>query len=188
MNKEDLVALLADMSVEEKVGQLVQIPGVFLEDDSFLTGPGLKMGITEEELSLVGSTLSIVGAKKIRKLQDKAMEKQPHHIPMLFMADIINGYRSVFPIPLAQGCSFDTGIVGRLAQMAARESAADGLHVTFSPMVDLVRDARWGRVMESTGEDAFLNAALGAACVKGYQGDHSFFDYAPFPAVNYAEN
>lgn len=170
MKNEELSALLADMSIEEKIGQLVQIPGAFLEDESFLTGPGLEFGITDEELGMIGSTLSIVGAKKIRKIQDKAMSKQPHHIPMLFMADIINGYRSVFPIPLAQGCSFDTKLVERLAAMSARESAADGLHVTFSPMVDLVRDARWGRVMESTGEDAFLNGALAAATVEGYQG------------------
>ena len=85
------------------------------------------------------------------------MEQHPHHIPLIFMADIINGFRTIFPIPLAQGCTFDPELVEEGAAAAARESAATGLHLTFSPMADLVRDARWGRVMESTGEDAWLN-------------------------------
>lgn len=169
MRTDELKRLLSEMSLEEKIGQMIQIPGYFFED-GHLTGPALKMGLENDDLYLAGSLLSVIGAEKIVSLQKTFMEKQPHHIPMLFMADIINGYRTVYPIPLAQGCSFDPDLAERCASVAARESAASGLHVTFSPMADLVRDARWGRVMESTGEDAYLNGEMAAAMVRGYQG------------------
>lgn len=169
MRTDELKRLLSEMSLEEKIGQMIQIPGYFFED-GHLTGPALKMGLENDDLYLAGSLLSVIGAEKIVSLQKTFMEKQPHHIPMLFMADIINGYRTVYPIPLAQGCSFDPDLAERCASLAARESAASGLHVTFSPMADLVRDARWGRVMESTGEDAYLNGEMAAAMVRGYQG------------------
>lgn len=169
MRTEDLKSLLSQMTLEEKIGQLVQIPGYFFED-GHITGPALNMGLTQEDISLAGSVLSVVGAEKLVKIQKSFMENHPHHIPMLFMADVINGYRTAFPIPLAQGCSFDPETTERCAAIAAREAAASGLHVTFSPMTDLVRDARWGRVMESTGEDPYLNGLMGAAMVRGYQG------------------
>lgn len=169
MRTDELKRLLSEMSLEEKIGQMIQIPGYFFED-GHLTGPALEMGLENEDLYLAGSLLSVIGAEKIVSLQKTFMEKQPHHIPMLFMADIINGYRTVYPIPLAQGCSFDPNLAERCASVAARESAVSGLHVTFSPMADLVRDARWGRVMESTGEDAYLNGEMAAAMVRGYQG------------------
>ena len=169
MRTDELKRLLSEMSLEEKIGQMIQIPGYFFED-GHLTGPALEMGLENDDLYLAGSLLSVIGAEKIVSLQKTFMEKQPHHIPMLFMADIINGYRTVYPIPLAQGCSFDPDLAERCASVAARESAASGLHVTFSPMADLVRDARWGRVMESTGEDAYLNGEMAAAMVRGYQG------------------
>lgn len=168
MRTDELKRLLSEMSLEEKIGQMIQIPGYFFED-GHLTGPALEMGLENDDLYLAGSLLSVIGAEKIVSLQKTFMEKQPHHIPMLFMADIINGYRTVYPIPLAQGCSFDPDLAERCASVAARESAASGLHVTFSPMADLVRDARWGRVMESTGEDAYLNGEMAAAMVRGYQ-------------------
>lgn len=169
MRTDELKRLLSEMSLEEKIGQMIQIPGYFFED-GHLTGPALEMGLENEDLYLAGSLLSVIGAEKIVSLQKTFMEKQPHHIPMLFMADIINGYRTVYPIPLAQGCSFDPDLAERCASVAARESTVSGLHVTFSPMADLVRDARWGRVMESTGEDAYLNGEMAAAMVRGYQG------------------
>ena len=171
MQTSDLKRLLSEMSLEEKIGQMIQLPGYFFED-GHLTGPALEMGLNDDDLYLSGSLLSVVGAEKIIGLQKSFMEKQPHHIPMLFMADIINGYRTVYPIPLAQGCSFDPELAERCAAVAARESTVSGLHVTFSPMADLVRDARWGRVMESTGEDAYLNGEMAAAMVRGYQGDN----------------
>lgn len=169
METTALKSLLSQMSLEEKIGQLIQLPGYFLADGQ-LTGPALSMGLTEEDIRLAGSVLSVVGAETIASRQKAYIENHPHHIPMLFMADIINGYRTVFPIPLAQGCSFDPELSERCASAAARESAASGLHVTFSPMADLVRDARWGRVMESTGEDPYLNGRMAAAMVRGYQG------------------
>ena len=170
MRMQDLKALLADMSLDEKIGQLVQLPGSFVEGD-LDTGPAQAMNLTAEDLRLAGSYLSIVGAEKIRRIQTAYMENHPHHIPLLFMADIINGYRTVYPVPLAQGCTFAPELVEACAAVAARESAASGVQVTFSPMSDLVRDARWGRVMESTGEDPYLNGEMAAAMVRGYQGD-----------------
>ena len=171
MNEKSLRQLLNDLSLEEKIGQLVQLPGYF-RNEGAVTGPAGDMGLTQEDFRLAGSYLSIIGAEKLRKLQTEFMAQHPHHIPLLFMADIINGYRTVFPIPLAQGCTFDPELVREGAAVAARESAAAGIHVTFSPMADLVRDARWGRVMESTGEDPYLNGLMAAAMVRGYQGEN----------------
>ena len=166
MKEAELRKLLNDLTLEEKIGQLVQLPGYF-QNEGAVTGPAGDMGLTQDDLRLAGSYLSIIGAEKIRKLQTEFMARHPHHIPLLFMADIINGYRTVFPIPLAQGCTFDPELVKEGAAIAAREAAAAGIHVTFSPMADLVRDARWGRVMESTGEDPYLNGQMAAAMVRG---------------------
>jgi beta-glucosidase len=158
------------MSLEEKVNQLLQLPG-YCYEDSVSTGPITDLGLTKDSLYQAGSCLSVIGAKKLKQIQDQCLKEQPHHIPMLFMCDIINGYRTVFPIPLAQGATFDPELIHDCAAMAAAESAAAGLHVVFSPMTDLVRDARWGRVMESTGEDTYLNCVMARETVKGYQGD-----------------
>lgn len=166
---KELCALLQEMSPEEKIGQLFQIPPAYYEDGN-VTGPAAELGITQQDLQLAGSCLSVIGAEKLRRLQQEHIANHPHHIPMLFMADIINGYRTVFPIPLAQGCTFDPALVEAGAAIAAREAAASGIHVTFSPMADLCWDARWGRVMESTGEDPYLNGEMAAAMVRGYQG------------------
>lgn len=170
MEKEKLIKLLEDMSLEEKIDQLLQVTSSYYEKEGVITGPENTAGFTEEEIQNAGSVLGGAGAKLLRQIQEKYMEKQPHHIPLLFMADIINGYRTIFPIPLAQGASFNPKLVEGAAAIAAKESAAAGLHLTFSPMVDLVRDPRWGRVMESTGEDAFLNSCFAKAMVEGYQG------------------
>ncbi len=169
MKETALRTLLSEMTLEEKIGQLIQLPGYF-QNEGMATGPAGDMGLTQEDLQLAGSYLSIAGAEKTRKLQTDFMANHPHHIPLLFMADIINGYRTVFPIPLAQGCTFDPDTVEAGAAVAASEAAAAGIHVTFSPMADLVRDARWGRVMESPGEDPCLNGRIAAAMVKGYRG------------------
>ena len=169
MEIQALRQLFSEMSLKEKIGQLVQLPAAF-ENEGMATGPAAEMGLTQEDVQLAGSYLSIIGAEKLKKLQTGYMRRHPHHIPLLFMGDIINGYRTVFPIPLAQGCTFDPETVEDCAAVAAREASASGLHVTFSPMADLVRDARWGRVMESTGEDPYLNGRMAAAMVRGYQG------------------
>ena len=169
MKTSELKALLADMTLEEKIGQLVQLPGEYLEEDR-PTGPESGMDLRPEEITLAGSYLSVVGAEKLRRVQRAHMERHPHHIPLLFMADIINGYRTVFPIPLAQACTFHPALVEDCTAIAAREAAAAGVQVTFSPMADLVRDPRWGRVMESPGEDPLLCGRMAAAMVRGYQG------------------
>lgn len=171
MTLEQIKALLADMSLQEKIGQLLQLTGNFYAQEGLATGPMSDMELTQEQVDCAGSILSTVGAKQLRQIQSAYMERQPHHIPLLFMADVINGFRTVFPIPLAQGCSFDPALSEEMARISAKEAARAGLHVTFSPMVDLVRDARWGRVMESTGEDPYLNRLFCRAMIRGYQGE-----------------
>lgn len=170
MELAKLKELMDDMTFEEKVGQLTQVAGNLYGEDAIVTGLLDYFKISDEALALSGSVLSVHGAEKLVKLQKDNMEKQPHHIPQIFMYDIINGFQTIYPIPLGQGATFRPEMVEKLAHMAGVEGAAAGLHVTFSPMVDLVRDARWGRVMESTGEDPYLNGLMGEAMVKGYQG------------------
>ena len=169
----DIKKLLSEMTLQEKLGQLTQLNAIFFKHDNTadITGPVLRMGISEQDALLSGSTLNFIGAKDMKTIQNIAMEAQPHRIPLLFMQDVIHGYRTIYPIPLAMGCTFDEELVEECARMSAKEAAVSGVHVTFSPMLDLVRDARWGRVMESTGEDPTLNGRLGAAFVRGYQGD-----------------
>ena len=169
MKERDLIALLNDLSLEEKVMQLVQLPGVAYESGAAVTGL-LGSQTPAQTLRLAGSTLGVWGAEKLNRLQKAYMEKHPHHIPLLMMLDVIHGHKTVFPCPLGQGASFDPELAEQAAAVQAREAAADGIHVTFSPMADLSRDARWGRVMESTGEDKYLNGLMAAAMVRGYQG------------------
>lgn len=170
MNEEKIRELMADMSVDEKIGQLLQLLGDVFIGEGFATGPMEEMNLSEDQVKCTGSILSTVGASTLKSIQDKYMETQPHKIPLMFMADVINGYRTAFPLPLAQGCSFNPEIVEGLASIAAKEASRAGVHVNFSPMVDLVRDARWGRVMESSGEDVYLNSEMARAAVRGYQG------------------
>ncbi len=172
MKIADIQKLMNEMSLEEKVGQMVQIPANMLTDGGLITGPTDSIEMNEETVSLVGSILGKTGAADLRKIQNDFMEKHPHHIPLLLMHDVINGLETIFPIPLAQGCTFSPELVEAASRASAKEAAAAGVHVTFSPMLDLVRDARWGRVMESTGEDPWLNGELGRAMVRGYQGDN----------------
>ncbi len=173
MERNDLTDLLNKMTLQEKINQLLQLPGALYQEDSIATGPMAALGVDEENMKLAGSALGYIGAENIIKLQKEYIEHHPHKIPLIFMADIINGYKTIFPIPLAQGCTFDPEIGRKAASVAAAESSAAGLHLTFSPMVDLVRDPRWGRVMESTGEDTYLNALFASAIVRGYQGEDS---------------
>ncbi len=172
MTEKQLKDLLADMSLEEKIGQMVQLTADFYGTDTLITGPMGSVKIDPEEMKLCGTILGTSGAKKLKEIQDQAMAAQPHHIPMLFMLDVINGFQTIFPIPLAQGCSFEPEVAKIGAQIAAKEAAASGLHVTFAPMADLVRDARWGRVMESPGEDPYLDYCFAKAMTQGFQGDN----------------
>ncbi len=172
MEQQKLIDLLKEMSLEEKINQLFQANVSFYDKGNIVTGPVKEQGFTEKTVREAGSVLSLLGAEHVKKVQKNHMENHPHHIPLVFMADIINGYKTVFPIPLAQGAAFNPEVARIGAGVAAKEASAAGIHVTFSPMVDLVRDARWGRVMESTGEDTFLNCEYAKAQVLGYQGDN----------------
>lgn len=173
MRQDELKALLDSMSLQEKIDQMLQLTGDFYQEDadSVLTGPASEMGLMEEDIQMVGSILGTFGAQQLIEMQKNYMDKQPHHIPMLFMMDAIHGMKTIFPMPLAQGATFEPELSQRCASVTAKEAAVSGLHITFSPMVDLVRDARWGRVMESTGEDPYLNSQFAAAQVKGFQGE-----------------
>ena len=173
MTDQELHLLLEDMSLQEKIDQLLQLTADFYgkTDRDVVTGPASELGISMEDIDLAGSVLNGTGAKALMQIQDAYMDRHPHHIPLLFMMDVIHGYRTIFPAPIAQGASFDPEMSKRAASVAAREASAAGIHVVFSPMVDLVRDPRWGRVMESTGEDPYLNSRFCEAQIHGFQGD-----------------
>ena len=173
MTEQKLKELLADMTLEEKVNQMSQVVGAFFNKDMDITamGPMADKGFTPENVALSGSILGSMGAETLKKIQKDFVEQHPHHIPMLFMLDVINGFKTIFPIPLGQGATFEPELSEKCAAVAAKEAAVSGLHVTFAPMTDLVRDARWGRVMESTGEDPYLNGLFCAGMVRGFQGD-----------------
>jgi len=167
---KDLKALIAQMTIEEKIGQLTQYnANLFIDSDVDITGPMANLGLTEDDLKTVGSVLNFKDAKEVCEIQRMHLEQDRNKIPMTFMMDVIHGYRTIFPIPLALGCSFDTELVEECSRMAAKEAAAGGIQVTFTPMVDYVRDARWGRVMETCGEDVLLNSLMGAAQIKAFQ-------------------
>lgn len=171
LNETEIQQLLERMTVDEKIGQLVQLTGSFFDnDENVITGPIGKIGIEKQKIKYTGSILNTLGAEKITNIQRNYLKQDRLGIPLIFMADIINGFKTIFPIPLALGCSFDPKLVKSTAQVAAQEAAVSGVHVTFSPMVDMVRDARWGRVMESFGEDTYLNNLFSQAMVEGYQG------------------
>lgn len=178
MTEQKLTELLRDMSLEEKVNQMSQVTGGFFNGEIVVTGPMADKGFAEDNVNLAGSVIGSMGAETLKSIQKNYMEKHPHHIPLLFMLDVINGYKTVFPIPLAQGASFEPELSEQCASVAAKEASVSGLHVTFAPMTDLVRDARWGRVMESTGEDPYLNSLFCAAMVRGFQGNSLKDNYA----------
>ena len=171
MTELQLKELLADMSLGEKIEQMIQFHGGFYGDVKLITGPGHDYSVKPDQQWRIGTVLGEAGYEHLKKLQDGFMEKQPHHIPTIFMSDVIHGYKTIYPVPLGQGASFDPELAKELAAATAKEASAAGLHVTFSPMCDLSRDARWGRCMEGTGEDPWLNARFAEAMVLGYQGD-----------------
>lgn len=173
MEQSKIEALIQEMTLEEKLGQMTQLGAYYwgVDPSVDLTGPLNEMKVTAEDVKNVGSTLNYLGAKEVKALQDRAMAEHRLHIPMLFMADIIHGYKTSFPIPLALSCSFEPQNYENATSVAAAESAASGVQLTFAPMSDLVRDPRWGRVMESPGEDPYLNCVMTAAAVRGFSGD-----------------
>lgn len=172
-NKVNIEKLLQSMTLKEKIAQLLQLSPFFFKDDikGEITGPMEELGISSTDIWNAGSVIGIGGAKEMKEIQMMYLNKNKNKIPLIFMADIIHGYRTIFPVPLALGCTWNEKLVEKVARVSAIEASAGGVHVTFSPMVDLVRDARWGRVMESTGEDPYLNSVMARAFVRGYQGD-----------------
>ena len=174
MTQHALIELLNDMTLEEKTGQLAQVPVVScIGGISEPTGPMEAYSLTPELLKFCGSVICDrpVTAEDTANAIRSVMEEQPHHIPPVVMRDVIHGCHTVFPIPLAIGCTFDEAQAEAMGRCGAIEGAAKGLHVTFAPMLDVVRDPRWGRVMESPGESPALCAAMGAAMVRGTRGD-----------------
>ncbi|MBX2900109.1 MAG: beta-glucosidase BglX [Cyclobacteriaceae bacterium] len=160
-------SLLNLMTLDEKIGQL-NLPSA----GQFTTGAAENSDIAKKiEQGQVGGLFNIKRVAAIREMQQIAVEKSRLKIPLLFGMDVIHGYESVFPIPLGLSCSWDMELVERSARIAATEASADGINWTFSPMLDLSRDPRWGRISEGNGEDTYLSAQIAKAMVRGYQGD-----------------
>jgi len=159
-------SILRRMTLEEKVGQLVQYSA------GQPTGPGTGRTDYDDMIARgqIGSLFNVIDPHEINKYQKIAMEKSRLHIPILFGLDVIHGFKTEFPIPLGLASTWDPSIVEKASRVAAMEAAADGIRWTFSPMVDIARDARWGRMAEGAGEDPFLGSAMAAAYVRGYQG------------------
>ena len=162
-------ALLGQMTLDEKVGQLVHYSA------GTPTGPGTSRINYPEQIARgqVGSFMSVIGAKDVNAFQRIAVGQSRLHIPLFFALDVVHGYRTTFPIPLAMAATWDPSLVERAARAAAQEATADGIRLTFAPMVDISRDARWGRIAEGAGEDPYLGSAIAAAYVRGFQGNLS---------------
>ena len=157
--------LMKKMTLTEKIGQLSQYVG-----GELLTGP--KSGAVSDSLfvrGMVGSILNVGGVDNLRKLQQKNMESSRLKIPILFAFDVIHGYKTIFPTPLAESCSWDLALMYETAKAAAIEASASGIHWTFAPMVDVARDPRWGRIVEGAGEDTYLGCKIAEARVRGFQ-------------------
>jgi beta-glucosidase len=159
--------LLSQMTLDEKIGQLNLVANA----GATITGAVVNEG-TEEKIrqGLVGGMINTWSPETLRKIQKMAVDESRLHIPLLFGADVVHGHKTVFPIPLGLSCTWDMKLIEKSAHIAATEAAADGVKWTFSPMVDISRDPRWGRIAEGSGEDAYLGGRIAEAMVKGYQG------------------
>jgi beta-glucosidase len=167
--KAEFVAdLMSKMTIDEKIGQL-NLP----TSGDITTGAGSESSDVAKKIEdgKVGGLFNIKSVQKIKEVQKIAVEKSRLKIPLLFGMDVIHGYETTFPIPLGLSCSWDMPLIERTAQIAAQEASADGINWTFSPMVDISRDPRWGRVSEGSGEDAYLGSQIAKAMVNGYQQD-----------------
>jgi beta-glucosidase len=159
--------LMGKMTLEEKIGQLNLTTG-----GSFVTGSTVNEKVRENlKAGNVGAILNDFSLSSLRASQEIAVKESPNHIPLLFGMDVIHGYKTIFPIPLAMSCMWDMERVEGYARIAATEATANGISWTYSPMVDIARDPRWGRIAEGSGEDPYLGSLIAAALVKGYQGD-----------------
>ncbi len=154
--------LIAKMTLAEKLGQMTQVP---------LNSPPPRPAEELARTGAVGSFLFITDAAEINRLQHVAVEQSRLHIPLLFGYDVIHGFRTIYPVPIAMAASWDPAVPEKAQSMAAHEARATGIQWTFAPMVDIARDPRWGRIMEGAGEDPFLGSRMAEAQVKGFQGD-----------------
>jgi beta-glucosidase len=162
-----VAGLMKKMTLEEKIGQL-NLPA----SGDITTGTASSSNVAEKiKQGKVGGLFNIKGVAKIREVQKIAVEQSRLKIPLIFGMDVIHGYKTTFPVPLALSASWDLSLIEKSARIAAQEASADGICWTFSPMVDIARDPRWGRVVEGAGEDTYLGSKIAAAMVKGYQGD-----------------
>ncbi|PWN62892.1 beta-glucosidase BglX [Chryseobacterium viscerum] len=164
---QKVAELLSKMTLEEKVGQMVQYSGF-----EYATGPqqsNSAVVLEEIKKGKVGSMLNVAGSEETKAFQKLAMQSRMK-IPLLFGQDVIHGYRTTFPVNLGQAASWDLGMIEKSERIAATEASAYGIHWTFAPMVDIARDPRWGRVMEGSGEDTYLGTKIGLARIKGFQG------------------
>ena len=158
--------LLGRMTLEEKLGQITQFTGQWA-----VTGPAVPQGGEDDiRAGRVGSFLNVYGAESTRRAQEIAVRESRLGVPLIFGHDVVHGFRTVFPVPLAEAASWNLDAVELSARVGAREAAASGLHWTFAPMVDIARDARWGRIVEGAGEDPFLGSRIAEARVRGFQG------------------
>ena len=164
--EQQITKLLSQMTLEEKIGQLVH----FSADSA--NGPGTARTDYRQQIAngQMGSFENATGAAETNALQKLAIEKSRLHIPLLFALDVIHGYHTIFPVPLAMASTWDPSLVERASRIAAKEATREGVRWTFSPMIDIARDARWGRIVEGAGEDPYLGSAMAAAYVRGYQG------------------
>ncbi|KWX71771.1 beta-glucosidase, partial [Paenibacillus riograndensis] len=174
MDNKTITELLQEMTLAEKIGQLSQTTGEHyvgkIDSEMVETGPAFPDQMLEgDALFTIGSIIGASSAKITNLIQSEYLQKSRLKIPLLFMHDAIHGYKTIFPVPLGLSCTWDERIVQQAAADTASELRAAGIHVNFSPMVDLVRDARWGRVMEAFGEDPLLSGNLGRAMIRGYQ-------------------
>ncbi len=170
MKEQDLKQLLKEMTPAEKMGQLVQLTPDFFSEGGEITGPVEEWHLDPTHLFEIGSVLGVTTAAQVEKIQREYLAKSRLKIPLVFMADVIHGSVTTFPIPLAMAAMFDATEIEEMARLSALEASKGGVQVTFSPMADYMKDSRWGRVMEGNGEDPTLSKVLTAAYVKGYQG------------------
>src|SRR5689334_2617289 len=162
-----VTTLMSKMTLDEKLGQL-NLPGA----GDITTGQASNSDIAKKiKEGKVGGLFNIKGVEKIRDVQRVAVEETRLKIPLLFGMDVIHGYQTTFPIPLGLSCTWDMNAVEQSARIAASEASADGICWTFSPMVDISKDPRWGRIAEGSGEDAYLGSQVAKAMVRGYQGN-----------------
>ncbi|WP_430611732.1 glycoside hydrolase family 3 N-terminal domain-containing protein [Enterococcus sp. DIV0876] len=177
MKEHKLKELFASLSITDKIAQTIQLNGdLFVESGVMQTGPAKDLGFdSEPNFYEIGSIYNVNDHQKLYQIQKDVLANSTHKIPLLFMSDIIYGFRTIFPIPLAQAGSYDFDLIQQAAELSAQESYLSGIHVVFSPMLDLVRDPRWGRVMESPGEDVYTSKQFAKSVVKGYQGEEETY-------------